>query len=313
MVAGATGSIGSAAVRRPRAEAAHDLLGLARRLPGGSGSRGADRRSVGLSAESCHGTSATPAACSEPSPRPASRGCSTWPRPAPAHRSRTTARSKSPGPPRAPDSRYGRHESPARRLLHQHDASGTGSLFTRLLPVVVGRSAAGIALLRCVPAKALGMLPVLPMGRGLPLRMVHTQEIAEAIATVLHQHSGGPFEPAADTPVTAAVSRTCSAPGLCTRPRQWSAAAMSAAWHVPLQQVDTLWLDMGSVLPMTDTTRGRTEHGRPPAEDGPDVSTEMVESMKDASHRTPVLRPRTVLGTLDATIRHRPVEVRRCP
>lgn len=192
MVTRATGSIGSAVVRRPRAEGAHNLLGLARRLPGGSGSRGADRCSVGLSAESCHGTPATPAACSEPSPGPASRGCSTWSRPAPAHRSRTTARSKSPGPPRAPDSWYGPHESPAGCLLHQHDASGTGSLFTRLRPVVVGRGATGIALLRCVPAKALGMLPVLPMDRGPTIQLVHTQHIAEAIATVLHQCSDGP-------------------------------------------------------------------------------------------------------------------------
>lgn len=57
-------------------------------------------------------------------------------------------------------------------------------------------------------------------------------------------------------------------------------------------------------------------HGarRPLAKDGPDVSTDVVESMKDAaSGGTPVLRPRTVLGALGATIRHRPFEVRRCP
>lgn len=89
---------------------------------------------------------------------------------------------------------------------------------------------------------------------------------------------------------------------------------MSAAWHVRLQQVDTVWLGMGSVPPMTDTTRARTEPGRPPAEDGPDVSTERVESLKDAaSGRTSVLRPRTVLGALGATIRPSPVEVQRCP
>ena len=46
----------------PYAEGAHDLLGLARRLPDGSGSPGADRRSVGLNPECCQRTSATPAA-----------------------------------------------------------------------------------------------------------------------------------------------------------------------------------------------------------------------------------------------------------
>ncbi|MFD3619856.1 hypothetical protein ACFWWT_32395 [Streptomyces sp. NPDC058676] len=88
-------------------------------------------------------------------------------------------------------------------------------------------------------------------------------------------------------------------------------AALSAAWHVRLQHVDTVWLDMDCRLPMTNPSSARTEPGRPPAEHGSAVSTEVVERMMGASSgRTHVPRPRTVLG---ATIRPGPVGVRRCP
>lgn len=62
-----------------------------------------------------------------------------------------------------------------------------------------------------MPAKALGLLPVLPADRGLTTLMVHTREIAEVIAeapaAVRHQRAGGPFDPAAETSVPAAVLR----------------------------------------------------------------------------------------------------------
>ncbi|MFD4990022.1 NAD(P)H-binding protein [Streptomyces sp. NPDC058374] len=51
---GATGSIGSAVVRRPRAETTHDLVGLARRPAEGPDSHGVDRRSTALGKETCH-------------------------------------------------------------------------------------------------------------------------------------------------------------------------------------------------------------------------------------------------------------------
>lgn len=88
-------------------------------------------------------------------------------------------------------------------------------------------------------------------------------------------------------------------------------AALPAAGRPRLRQVDTVWVDMDSAVPVTDTSRARTGPGRPPAEDDPDVSTEMAASTKDAALGTaPVLRPRTALG---AAIRQRPAEVRRCP
>jgi hypothetical protein len=268
---------------------------------GGSGSRGEDRPSVGLSPESRHGRPAALAGCCEPSPRAASCGSSTGSRSAcsPMQDDRPVEKS---WPPRAPNAQRGRQESPAGRLLHQHDTSGTGTHFTRLRPVVVGPGAAGVALFRFgVSAKALGLLPVPPVGRGLAIPMVHT---------VLHQSADGPNEPAADTSVSAAVSRAvrrqagaraqgrgpappCRAPGRCAFGR--STPCGSAWLRTP---------DDGHEQP--------TQGAEPaPANEGPSVSSEVDLSMKDAmSGRTPVLGPRTVPGV---TVRHRPVEARQCP
>ncbi|MEU2599839.1 hypothetical protein [Streptomyces hirsutus] len=99
-----------------------------------------------------------------------------------------------------------------------------------------------------------------------------------------------------------------------TAPSAVVRAAMSAAWHAHLQQVDIGWLDMGFALPTLDTTPARTELNWAPTKDGPQVLAEVIEGMREAaSGRTPVLRPRTVLGALGDAIRRGPVAVRRRP
>ncbi|HZG03181.1 MAG TPA: NAD-dependent epimerase/dehydratase family protein [Streptomyces sp.] len=351
VVTGATGNIGSALVRRLRAEGTHHLVGLARRLPDGPDSRGVDWRSVDLSTEACRETlvEAFDGADAvvhlawgfQPShdltylaelgiggTRRVLRAVAGTGVPHLVHMSSVGAYSpKKDDRPvdeswptgGVPSSRYSRHKAAAERLLDRHEASGTGTLVTRLRPGIVGQRAAGSALLRYgvpafVPAGALGLLPVLPMDRRLTIPMVHTDDVAEAIAAVLHQRAGGPFNLAADTPVTAAVIADALGARLVHVPSAVVRAAMSAAWHARLQQVDTGWLDMGFALPMLDTARARTELGWAPGKDGPEVFAEVVEGMKEAaSGRTPVLRPRTVLGALGAAIRRGPAAVRRRP
>jgi len=351
VVTGATGNIGSALVRRLRAEGTHHLVGLARRLPDGPDSRGVDWRSVDLSTEACRETlvEAFDGADAvvhlawgfQPShdltylaelgiggTRRVLRAVAGTGVPHLVHMSSVGAYSpKKDDRPvdeswptgGVPSSRYSRHKAAAERLLDRHEASGTGTLVTRLRPGIVGQRAAGSALLRYgvpafVPAGALGLLPVLPMDRRLTIPMVHTDDVAEAIAAVLHQRAGGPFNLAADTPVTAAVIADALGARLVHVPSAVVRAAMSAAWHARLQQVDTGWLDMGFALPMLDTARARTELGWAPGKDGPEVFAEVVEGMKEAaSGRTPVLRPRTVLGALGDAIRRGPAAVRRRP
>lgn len=218
-----------------------------------------------------------------------------------------------------PTSRYSRHKSAAERLLDQHETAHPDRVVTRIRPGIVGQRAAGSALLRygvpaLVPSRALSLLPVLPMDRGLVIPMVHTDDVAEAIATVLRQGAAGPFNLAADPPVTAQVIADALGARLVHVPSQVVRAVMSAAWHARLQQVDTGWLDMGFALPTMDTTRARVELGWAPTKDGPTVFAEVVAGMKDAaSGRTPALRPRSVIGAVSDAVRRGPVAVRRRP
>jgi nucleoside-diphosphate-sugar epimerase len=209
-----------------------------------------------------------------------------------------------------PTSRYSRHKAAAERILDEAEAEGAVPTVTRLRPGIVGQHSAGSALLRyglpgLVPARALTWLPVLPLDRRLAIPVVHADDVADAVARVLDRGAAGAFNLAADPPLTAAdIARVLGArlvhvPSALVRP------AMSAAWHLRLQQVDTGWLDMAFALPLLDTTRARTELGWKPTKDAVAVFGEVVDGMRTAaSGPTAVLRPRTVAGAVGDALLH---------
>src|SRR5919112_1790897 len=243
VITGATGNLGTALLRRLTASDEHDLVGLARRLPDDSPFDGrVTWRSVDLTDDGATETLTEAFAGADaavhlawgfqPShdlaylarlgiggTRRVLRAVADTGVPHLVHMSSVGAYS-----PKKDDrpvdeswptggvrsSRYSRHKAAAERLLDRHEASGAGTLITRLRPGIVGQRAAGSALLRygvpaVVPHRALDVLPVLPMDRRLTIPMVHTDDVAEAVVAVLHRRAGGAFNLAADPPVTAAV------------------------------------------------------------------------------------------------------------
>lgn len=207
-----------------------------------------------------------------------------------------------------PTSPYSRHKVAAERLLDE--AEGGATTITRLRPGIIGQRAAGSALLRygvpaLVPARVLGMLAVLPLDRGLAVPVVHADDVADAVARVLERRPGGAFNLATPEPLTAADiadvlgSRLVHVPASLLRP------AMSAAWHLRLQQVDPGWLDMAFALPLLDSRSAAAELGWAATRSAREVFAEVVVGMRTGSSGpTPVLRPRTVPRALQDALRH---------
>lgn len=215
-----------------------------------------------------------------------------------------------------PTSPYSRHKAAAERIL---DAAGDDLLVTRLRPGIIGQRSAGSALLRygvpgIVPARVLGMLPVLPLDRGLRIPVVHADDVADAVARVLGRRPGGAFNLAASDPLRARDiadafgARLAHVPSAAIRP------LVSASWRLHLQQVDAGWLDLAFAVPLLDSGRAARELDWTPTHTAVETFAEVVDGMRTgASGPTPVLRRRTVAGALRDAVRHGPVARRSHP
>lgn len=218
-----------------------------------------------------------------------------------------------------PSARYSRHKVAAEQLLDDHDASGRSPMVTRIRPTLVGQREAGSELLRytlpaVVPARALGMVPVLPLDRRLRVSLVHADDVADALARVVEQRAGGAFNLSTEPPVTAEVIAEELGARLVHVPSQVLRPALAAAWQLRLQQVDTGWLDMAYSLPLLDATRARTELGWQPTHSARGVLREVLAGMREkAFNDTPVMRRRTVPGALLDAVRRGPVGLRDRP
>jgi nucleoside-diphosphate-sugar epimerase len=351
-ITGATGNIGSALVRRLTDDGEHDLVGLARRLPEeGPGGGLVEWVHVDLTSDACAGTlreafegadavvhlawgfqpshdlgyledlgvggtqrvlEAVTAAGVPHLVHMSSVGAYS-----PKHDDAPVDEGWPTGGVRT--SRYSVHKAAAERLLDAHEAAGHGTTVSRMRPGIVGQRSAGSALLRygvpaIVPAKVLDHIPVLPLDSRLVIPMVHADDVADAVTRVLERRVGGPFNLAAEPPITTARIAEVLGARPVHVPAPVVRAVMSAAWHARLQQVDTGWLDMGFALPMLDCTRASRELDWSPRVDAMTVLREVVDGMRDtASVRTPVLRRRTVLGALRDAVRRGPVGERDRP
>ena len=350
-ITGATGNLGSALLRRLSASADHQLVGLARRLPEeGFAGDGIDWVSVDLTSDDAGATlrDAFQGADAvvhlawgfQPShdlayleelgvggTRRVLEAVAAVGVPHLVHMSSVGAYSpKHDDSPvdeswptdGVPTSPYSRHKAAAERLLDEHEAS-YDTVVTRIRPGIVGQRSAGSALLRygvpgLVPARALDLVPVLPMDRRLVIPMVHADDVADAVERVLAHKAAGAFNLAAEPPVTTATIAAALGARAVHVPASAVRAVMSATWHARLQQVDTGWLDLGFAVPLMDTGRARRELGWSPSVDADAVFREVVEGMRDAaSDRSPVLRRRSVLGQLRAAVRRGPVSRRHRP
>lgn len=218
-----------------------------------------------------------------------------------------------------PSSPYSQHKSAAERVLDAHEEAHPELVVTRLRPGIVGQRSAGSSLLRYglpafVPARAISLLPLLPLDRRLAIPMVHADDVAVAIDRALAVRAPGAFNLAAEPPITTErIAAALSAKSVHV-PAPAVRLAMSLAWHARIQQVDPGWLDLGYAVPVMDTSRASRELGWTPTYDAVAVLIETLEGMREGSSAgTAALRPRTVADQLGRLLRRGPISQRRLP
>ena len=218
-----------------------------------------------------------------------------------------------------PSSPYSTHKAAAERLLDAHEQAHPDRVVTRTRPGIVGQRRAGSALLRyavpgIVPAAVIAHLPLLPLDRRLVIPVVHADDVADALARAVEQRVGGAFNLAAEPAVTTAAIAGALGARMVHVPAPVLRVALTAAWKARVEQLDPGWLDLGFAVPLIDSSRAERELGWWPQHDALSVLAETVAGMAGAdSDRSPVLRPRTVLGQLLAAARSGPVSYRRKP
>ena len=348
-VTGATGNVGSALVRRLLGDGGHEVVGVARRLPDDDGTTGVEWHRVDLTRDedvpalraAVRGSDAVVhlAWGFQPSHRLdhlEELGVGGTRRvidavtetgvPHLAHMSSLGAYSpKVDERPVGEDyptrgvrsSPYSRHKAAAERLLDEVERRG-GLTVSRMRPGIIGQRSAGSALLRygvpvLVPARAVRLVPVLPLDRAMVISMVHADDVADAFVHCVEGRVPGPFNLAAgavtvDDIADALGARHVQVPTAVIR------TAASLSWHARLQQVDPGWIDLARHAPVLDAGRARSELGWSPTATAREVLGEVVDSVADAdAGSTPVLRLRSVPRELAALLHRGPVSRRREP
>lgn len=218
-----------------------------------------------------------------------------------------------------PTSPYSRHKSAAERLLDDHALAHEATTITRMRPGIVGQAAAASALLRyglpaLVPARAIEVLPVLPLDRRLKVPMVHADDVADAVVRALERQAPGAFNLSPDAPVTTADIAAALGARPLHVPSRVLRTAVSTAWHARLQPVDPGWVDLGFSVPLMDCSRARTQLGWAPRKDAVTVLQETVDAMRrPEAGSSDVLRRRSVSDGLRRLVQSGPVTRRRRP
>ena len=218
-----------------------------------------------------------------------------------------------------PTSPYSRHKVRAERLLDGFAARHHDVTVTRLRPGIMGRREAGSSLLRygvpaIVPSAVLRGVPVVPLDRDMVIPMVHTDDVVDAIVRVLERGVPGPFNLAAEPPISA----DHIAAALHARHVQVSTGVLRTlagiTWRLRLQKVDPGWVDLARWAPTLDCTRAARELDWQPRRDAVTVLAETLAGMREAAHdTTPVLRGRSVPRELVRALREGSAGIRREP
>ncbi|GAA4012209.1 NAD-dependent epimerase/dehydratase family protein [Allokutzneria multivorans] len=181
-----------------------------------------------------------------------------------------------------PSSIYSRHKVAVEREL----AGFTDLSVAVVRPTLVMQrvASAGIAALYLRPLVTPFLLrvrpPLLPIPAGLKLRLVHADDVADAIISILEKRATGAFNLSADDTLDrdalAEVARAKAIPV----PDVLVKAIVALLWRARLIGTSPGWFDLAAVSPLLDTSRARRELGFSPRHSSADCAREQLAGMR---------------------------------
>jgi nucleoside-diphosphate-sugar epimerase len=199
-----------------------------------------------------------------------------------------------------PSSFYARHKAAAERALDVVAAANPGLRVVRLRPGLIFKREAASGIRRLFAGPLLpsplvdpGLLPVLPLPRGLRLQAVHGDDVGEAYRlAVADERASGAYNVAAGPVLDKHTLGPLLGARVAEVPVAPVRAAASLTWRARLQPTPPGWLDMGLAVPVMDCSRIRDELGWEPRHTAGAALLELLRGMRDsAGAATPPLDP----------------------
>ena len=196
-----------------------------------------------------------------------------------------------------PSSFYSRHKSQVERDLDRLEREHPQLRVVRLRPGLIFKREAATEIRRLfigplLPRAALrsSLVPVFPDVPRLRFQAVHSDDVGEAYRAAVVSDATGAFniaaEPVLDPPRLAGLLHA----RLVAVPAQLLRAGAAVSYRLRLQPAEPGWVDMGLGVPLMSTERARRELGWEPRHTSVEAVTELVEGLRDAAEdQTPPL------------------------
>jgi nucleoside-diphosphate-sugar epimerase len=199
-----------------------------------------------------------------------------------------------------PTSEYSRDKAHVESILDTIEADHPQVRVVRLRPGLIFQHAAGSEIVRYfigrfVPARLMrpGLLPVLPLPRGLAFQAVHVDDVAAAYhAAIVDLDARGAFNIAAGPVLDAERLGAIFGTRVLPVPPGLVRALAELSWRLHLQPTDPGWLDLAMLSPLLDCGRAATELSWQPRHDSVHAVRELLAGIQEhAGGGTPVLAP----------------------
>jgi nucleoside-diphosphate-sugar epimerase len=158
-----------------------------------------------------------------------------------------------------------------------------------------------------VPTRLLrfGRVPVVPANPRLRLQAVHADDVADAYVRAIESDARGAFNVAAEPVLTPKVVAALLHGRRVPVPDAVLRGAASLTWRLRLQPVDVGWVRLALSAPLMSTARARAELGWRPAVDAVAALRELVDGMAHQAHAggPPLSAARTRPGRVGGLLR----------